>query len=199
MAASPVEVVGLPSEEENTRIVRVKIIAGIGLAKKDILGASDPYVKVTVYEPVNGIFTSVQTKTIKKSYIGKVSREKCRKMCLLSIGSGKYWVSIGIGEEAEKQKLLGPVDQIWICTGRSFRKNQSNASFALTVANISDIQELCIKKTSYHSVVNQAIVDQKSFHYHKLPEGNIETRLAVCVCAVAELSLTVVGNQVLCK
>uniref|UniRef100_A0A8C0H5C2 E3 ubiquitin-protein ligase n=1 Tax=Chelonoidis abingdonii TaxID=106734 RepID=A0A8C0H5C2_CHEAB len=51
---------------ENTRIVRVKIIAGIGLAKKDILGASDPYVKVTVYEPVNGIFTSVQTKTIKK-------------------------------------------------------------------------------------------------------------------------------------
>uniref|UniRef100_A0A452HG31 E3 ubiquitin-protein ligase n=1 Tax=Gopherus agassizii TaxID=38772 RepID=A0A452HG31_9SAUR len=55
-----------PSGMENTRIVRVKIIAGIGLAKKDILGASDPYVKVTVYEPVNGIFTSVQTKTIKK-------------------------------------------------------------------------------------------------------------------------------------
>uniref|UniRef100_A0A663EAC1 HECT-type E3 ubiquitin transferase n=1 Tax=Aquila chrysaetos chrysaetos TaxID=223781 RepID=A0A663EAC1_AQUCH len=51
---------------ENTRIVRVKVIAGIGLAKKDILGASDPYVKVTVYDPVNGVLTSVQTKTIKK-------------------------------------------------------------------------------------------------------------------------------------
>uniref|UniRef100_A0A8C0HPW7 C2 domain-containing protein n=1 Tax=Buteo japonicus TaxID=224669 RepID=A0A8C0HPW7_9AVES len=56
----------LGAAEENTRIVRVKVIAGIGLAKKDILGASDPYVKVTVYDPVNGVLTSVQTKTIKK-------------------------------------------------------------------------------------------------------------------------------------
>uniref|UniRef100_A0A8C3CPZ7 E3 ubiquitin-protein ligase n=1 Tax=Cairina moschata TaxID=8855 RepID=A0A8C3CPZ7_CAIMO len=51
---------------ENTRIVRVKVIAGIGLAKKDILGASDPYVKVTVYDPVTGVLSSVQTKTIRK-------------------------------------------------------------------------------------------------------------------------------------
>lgn len=28
--------------------------------------SSDPYVKVTVYDPVDGILTSVQTKTIKK-------------------------------------------------------------------------------------------------------------------------------------
>lgn len=27
---------------------------------------SDPYVKVTVYDPVNGVLTSVQTKTVKK-------------------------------------------------------------------------------------------------------------------------------------
>lgn len=27
---------------------------------------SDPYVKVTVYDPANGVLTSVQTKTIKK-------------------------------------------------------------------------------------------------------------------------------------
>uniref|UniRef100_A0A8B9DTZ3 C2 domain-containing protein n=1 Tax=Anser cygnoides TaxID=8845 RepID=A0A8B9DTZ3_ANSCY len=52
--------------QENTRIVRVKVIAGIGLAKKDILGASDPYVKVTVYDPVTGVLSSVQTKTIRK-------------------------------------------------------------------------------------------------------------------------------------
>ncbi|KAF2977804.1 hypothetical protein EK904_007772, partial [Melospiza melodia maxima] len=51
---------------EDTRIVRVKVIAGIGLAKKDILGASDPYVKVTLYDPVNGALTSIQTKTIRK-------------------------------------------------------------------------------------------------------------------------------------
>lgn len=27
---------------------------------------SDPYVKVTVYDPVNGVLSSVQTKTIRK-------------------------------------------------------------------------------------------------------------------------------------
>lgn len=27
---------------------------------------SDPYVKVTVYDPVNGVLTSVQTRTVKK-------------------------------------------------------------------------------------------------------------------------------------
>uniref|UniRef100_A0A8D0EWK6 C2 domain-containing protein n=1 Tax=Strix occidentalis caurina TaxID=311401 RepID=A0A8D0EWK6_STROC len=77
-----VEVTGLyelwQSQLENTRIVRVKVIAGIGLAKKDILGASDPYVKVTVYDPVNGVLTSVQTKTIKK-----VS-------CLIFVGCGGF-------------------------------------------------------------------------------------------------------------
>uniref|UniRef100_A0A8C3LNQ4 E3 ubiquitin-protein ligase n=1 Tax=Chrysolophus pictus TaxID=9089 RepID=A0A8C3LNQ4_CHRPC len=49
-----------------THLRMVKVIAGIGLAKKDILGASDPYVKVTVYDPVNGVLSSVQTKTIRK-------------------------------------------------------------------------------------------------------------------------------------
>uniref|UniRef100_A0A8C3V0M8 E3 ubiquitin-protein ligase n=1 Tax=Catharus ustulatus TaxID=91951 RepID=A0A8C3V0M8_CATUS len=44
----------------------LKVIAGIGLAKKDILGASDPYVKVTLYDPGNGVLTSIQTKTIRK-------------------------------------------------------------------------------------------------------------------------------------
>uniref|UniRef100_A0A2K6LSD4 E3 ubiquitin-protein ligase n=1 Tax=Rhinopithecus bieti TaxID=61621 RepID=A0A2K6LSD4_RHIBE len=65
MATCAVEVFGLLEDEENSRIVRVKVIAGIGLAKKDILGASDPYVRVTLYDPMNGVLTSVQTKTIK--------------------------------------------------------------------------------------------------------------------------------------
>uniref|UniRef100_A0A7N6A5W5 HECT-type E3 ubiquitin transferase n=1 Tax=Anabas testudineus TaxID=64144 RepID=A0A7N6A5W5_ANATE len=48
------------------RILKVKVIAGIGLAKKDILGASDPYTRLSLYDPVNGEITSLQTKTIKK-------------------------------------------------------------------------------------------------------------------------------------
>ncbi|XP_044915213.1 E3 ubiquitin-protein ligase NEDD4 isoform X2 [Felis catus] len=64
-----------PPPRENSRIVRVKVIAGIGLAKKDILGASDPYVRVTLYDPMNGIFTSVQTKTIKKTLNPKWNEE----------------------------------------------------------------------------------------------------------------------------
>uniref|UniRef100_A0A8C2QPE3 Neural precursor cell expressed, developmentally down-regulated 4 n=1 Tax=Cricetulus griseus TaxID=10029 RepID=A0A8C2QPE3_CRIGR len=65
----------LHSHNDNTRVVRVKVIAGIGLAKKDILGASDPYVRVTLYDPMSGILTSVQTKTIKKSLNPKWNEE----------------------------------------------------------------------------------------------------------------------------
>uniref|UniRef100_A0A8C7ZSZ1 E3 ubiquitin-protein ligase n=1 Tax=Oryzias sinensis TaxID=183150 RepID=A0A8C7ZSZ1_9TELE len=57
-------------EEERdgqTRILRVKVIAGYGLAKKDILGASDPYTRLSLYDPVNGEITSLQTKTVKKT------------------------------------------------------------------------------------------------------------------------------------
>uniref|UniRef100_A0A673JQX3 E3 ubiquitin-protein ligase n=1 Tax=Sinocyclocheilus rhinocerous TaxID=307959 RepID=A0A673JQX3_9TELE len=52
--------------QDESRILRVKVIAGIGLAKKDILGASDPYTRISLYDPVNGEITSLQTKTIKK-------------------------------------------------------------------------------------------------------------------------------------
>ncbi|XP_072326855.1 E3 ubiquitin-protein ligase NEDD4-like isoform X2 [Scyliorhinus torazame] len=74
MASFP-EVRGLPTEEEGCRILRVKIFAGIGLAKKDILGASDPYAKVTLYDQLNGELTSVQTKTIKKTLDPKWNEE----------------------------------------------------------------------------------------------------------------------------
>lgn len=65
----------LELHNDDTRVVRVKVIAGIGLAKKDILGASDPYVRVTLYDPMSGILTSVQTKTIKKSLNPKWNEE----------------------------------------------------------------------------------------------------------------------------
>ncbi|KAM9270488.1 E3 ubiquitin-protein ligase NEDD4-like [Cariama cristata] len=100
MAASPVEVFGLPGEEENTRIVRVKVIAGIGLAKKDLLGASDPYVKVTVYDPVNGVLTSVQTKTIKKSLNPKWNEE-----LLFRVNPQKHRLLFEVFDE---NRLVGP-------------------------------------------------------------------------------------------
>ncbi|XP_052043783.1 E3 ubiquitin-protein ligase NEDD4 [Apodemus sylvaticus] len=65
----------LELHNDDTRVVRVKVIAGIGLAKKDILGASDPYVRVTLYDPMSGVLTSVQTKTIKKSLNPKWNEE----------------------------------------------------------------------------------------------------------------------------
>uniref|UniRef100_A0A673MWF3 HECT-type E3 ubiquitin transferase n=1 Tax=Sinocyclocheilus rhinocerous TaxID=307959 RepID=A0A673MWF3_9TELE len=52
--------------QDESRILRVKVIGGIGLAKKDILGASDPYTRISLYDPVNGEITGLQTKTIKK-------------------------------------------------------------------------------------------------------------------------------------
>uniref|UniRef100_A0A3B5QY76 NEDD4 E3 ubiquitin protein ligase a n=1 Tax=Xiphophorus maculatus TaxID=8083 RepID=A0A3B5QY76_XIPMA len=69
MAAVPAsQIRGLPADEEASRILQVKVIAGIGLAKKDILGASDPYTRLSLYDPVNGEITSLQTKTIKKIF-----------------------------------------------------------------------------------------------------------------------------------
>ncbi|XP_075064140.1 E3 ubiquitin-protein ligase NEDD4 isoform X3 [Mixophyes fleayi] len=73
--ASFLEVIGLPAEEENSRVLRVKVIAGFGLAKKDLLGASDPYVKVTLYDPANGVLTCIQTKTVKKTLNPKWNEE----------------------------------------------------------------------------------------------------------------------------
>uniref|UniRef100_A0A673JQY5 E3 ubiquitin-protein ligase NEDD4-like n=1 Tax=Sinocyclocheilus rhinocerous TaxID=307959 RepID=A0A673JQY5_9TELE len=60
---------------KNSKILRVKVIAGIGLAKKDILGASDPYTRISLYDPVNGEITSLQTKTIKKTLDPKWNEE----------------------------------------------------------------------------------------------------------------------------
>ncbi|XP_057323767.1 E3 ubiquitin-protein ligase Nedd-4 isoform X4 [Microplitis mediator] len=54
--------------DESIRRLRLKVIAGHQLAKKDIFGASDPYVRIDLY-PINGHETvdSVLTKTKKKT------------------------------------------------------------------------------------------------------------------------------------
>uniref|UniRef100_A0A672S7N6 E3 ubiquitin-protein ligase n=1 Tax=Sinocyclocheilus grahami TaxID=75366 RepID=A0A672S7N6_SINGR len=75
IAALLPEVRGLQTDEDESRILRVKVIAGIGLAKKDILGASDPYTRISLYDPVNGEITSLQTKTIKKTLDPKWNEE----------------------------------------------------------------------------------------------------------------------------
>uniref|UniRef100_A0A665U4R5 E3 ubiquitin-protein ligase n=1 Tax=Echeneis naucrates TaxID=173247 RepID=A0A665U4R5_ECHNA len=61
--------------QDDSRILKVKVIAGIGLAKKDILGASDPYTRLSLYDPINGEITSLQTKTIKKTLDPKWNEE----------------------------------------------------------------------------------------------------------------------------
>ncbi|XP_057690322.1 E3 ubiquitin-protein ligase NEDD4-like [Corythoichthys intestinalis] len=76
MATLPLQIPGLPSDQESeSRILKVKVIAGIGLAKKDILGASDPYTRLSLYDPVSGEIASIQTKTIKKSLDPKWNEE----------------------------------------------------------------------------------------------------------------------------
>ncbi|XP_008299630.1 multiple C2 and transmembrane domain-containing protein 1-like [Stegastes partitus] len=75
MAALPAQIQGLQSDEDGTRILKVKVIAGIGLAKKDILGASDPYTRMSLYDPVNGEIAGLQTKTIKKTLDPKWNEE----------------------------------------------------------------------------------------------------------------------------
>ncbi|CAL1604057.1 unnamed protein product [Knipowitschia caucasica] len=75
MATLSPQIRGLPTDEDETRILKVKVISGIGLAKKDLLGASDPYTRLSLYDPVNGEITSLQTKTIKKTLDPKWNEE----------------------------------------------------------------------------------------------------------------------------
>ncbi|KAH3837035.1 E3 ubiquitin-protein ligase NEDD4-like isoform X2 [Dreissena polymorpha] len=55
--------------DENIKILRIKVIAGVNLAKKDIFGASDPYVRISLYRGhrETGIIETVHTATVKKS------------------------------------------------------------------------------------------------------------------------------------
>ncbi|XP_072004261.1 E3 ubiquitin-protein ligase NEDD4 isoform X2 [Engystomops pustulosus] len=105
--ASYMEVLGLPAEEENSRVLRVKVIAGFGLAKKDLLGASDPYVKLTLYDPASGIITSIQTKTVKKSLNPKWNEE-----ILLRVSPQKHRLLFEVFDENRltRDDFLGQVD-----------------------------------------------------------------------------------------
>ncbi|CAH2296585.1 E3 ubiquitin- ligase NEDD4-like isoform X8 [Pelobates cultripes] len=76
MAAVVEPIFGLSEDEEESRILRVKIVSGIDLAKKDIFGASDPYVKLSLYvADENRELALVQTKTIKKTLNPKWNEE----------------------------------------------------------------------------------------------------------------------------
>lgn len=58
-----------PREGVETRKLRVRVERGVKLAKKDIFGASDPYVRITLYEGGTSslVIDHVQTKTIRKN------------------------------------------------------------------------------------------------------------------------------------
>uniref|UniRef100_A0A6G1SM25 E3 ubiquitin-protein ligase n=1 Tax=Aceria tosichella TaxID=561515 RepID=A0A6G1SM25_9ACAR len=54
--------------DNNCRLLRIRIIAGHKLAKKDIFGASDPYVKVDLIDTIdNAVIDSFYTKTKKRT------------------------------------------------------------------------------------------------------------------------------------
>ncbi|KAJ7311328.1 hypothetical protein JRQ81_006944 [Phrynocephalus forsythii] len=101
------KVLGLPDGEENTRVVRLKIVAGIGLAKKDLLGASDRYVKMTVYASGDRILTSVQTKTVKKTLNPKWNEE-----FLFRVHPQKHRILLEVFDENRltRDDFLGQVD-----------------------------------------------------------------------------------------
>ncbi|XP_031433594.1 E3 ubiquitin-protein ligase NEDD4-like isoform X16 [Clupea harengus] len=76
MATNFEPIYGLSEDENESRVLRVKVIAGIDLAKKDIIGASDPYVKLSLYVATeNKELAMVQTKTIKKTLNPKWNEE----------------------------------------------------------------------------------------------------------------------------
>ncbi|KAK5879089.1 hypothetical protein CesoFtcFv8_024428 [Champsocephalus esox] len=82
MAANYEPIYGLSEDENETRVLRVKVIAGMDLAKKDIIGASDPYVKLSLYvADENKELALIQTKTIKKTLNPKWNEEFYFRVC----------------------------------------------------------------------------------------------------------------------
>nr|XP_057944449.1 E3 ubiquitin-protein ligase NEDD4-like isoform X2 [Doryrhamphus excisus] len=108
MATIPSQIRGLSTEDESEcRILKVKVIAGIGLAKKDILGASDPYTRLSLYDPISGDIASVQTKTIKKSLDPKWNEE-----FYLRVHPSKHRLLLEVFDENRltRDDFLGQVD-----------------------------------------------------------------------------------------
>jgi len=56
-----------PGTSERTKILRLKVISADNLAKKDIFGASDPYVRIDLVTWGNEVIDSVLTKTKKRT------------------------------------------------------------------------------------------------------------------------------------
>uniref|UniRef100_H2YIX4 C2 domain-containing protein n=1 Tax=Ciona savignyi TaxID=51511 RepID=H2YIX4_CIOSA len=72
MASRDEQIYGHNSQQEGARLIRVEVLSGHHLAKKDIFGASDPYVSVSLYKPKRAstgakTFSSVNTKTKKRT------------------------------------------------------------------------------------------------------------------------------------
>ncbi|XP_012939741.1 E3 ubiquitin-protein ligase NEDD4 [Aplysia californica] len=66
--ASDDMIYGIPDSDDNgdTRLLRIKIVEGVNLAKKDIFGASDPYVKISLLQNEVLVDTK-QTSVVRKS------------------------------------------------------------------------------------------------------------------------------------
>jgi len=58
---------------DRTKILRLKVISADNLAKKDIFGASDPYVRIDLINNTDDeVIDSVLTKTKKKNFESKM-------------------------------------------------------------------------------------------------------------------------------
>ncbi|XP_070202594.1 E3 ubiquitin-protein ligase NEDD4-like isoform X3 [Littorina saxatilis] len=78
--SSPGDLASLQRQNDTTgttRLLRIKVIEGVNLAKKDIFGASDPYVRISLYrgDREEGLIDTKQTKVVKKTLNPKWNQE----------------------------------------------------------------------------------------------------------------------------
>src|SRR6218665_1369022 len=95
------------NSSDNARLLKLHVFSGHNLAKKDIFGASDPYVRIDLLKSDRTVIDSVYTKTKKKT-LNPVWDEGF----LFRVNPSSHWILIEVFDENRltRDDFLGRVE-----------------------------------------------------------------------------------------
>ena len=95
------------NSSDNARLLKLFVFSGHNLAKKDIFGASDPYVRIDLLKSDRTVIDSVYTKTKKKTLNPEWNEE-----FLFRVNPSSHWILIEVFDENRltRDDFLGRVE-----------------------------------------------------------------------------------------